>query len=188
MPSLRLHAHDYRDTIALRQLLEGCQDSSRWGSPKSKIAGVIHFAGYKAVEESIREPLKYYANNVSGLIDFVTTLGDFGIKTFIHVTDLARGHISALNAASNGVLKENFRAFNLGAGYGHSVMEVVRAMEDASAKHIPTRGTGRRLGDVGSCVADATRSHDELQWETEKRLKDACVDSYHFLNVSGLSS
>ena len=89
MPSLRLHAHDYRDTIALRQLLEGCQDSSRWGSPKSKIAGVIHFAGYKAVEESIREPLKYYANNVSGLIDFVTTLGDFGIKTFIHVTDLS---------------------------------------------------------------------------------------------------
>ena len=324
MPSLRLHAHDYRDTIALRQLLEGYQDSSRWGSPKSKIAGVIHFAGYKAVEESIREPLKYYANNVSDLIDFVTTLCDFGIKTFIfsssatvyggsattglplteelcvhkeevvkdqdgneritqprctgitnpyeqtkwmceavladlatsdpewtivalryfnpigcdssgllgedpkkiptnllpvvvrvmtgqykelqmfgidwetmdgtavrdfiHVTDLARGHISALNAASDGVLKENFRTFNLGAGYGHSVMEVVRAMEDASAKHIPTRGTGRRLGDVGSCVADVTRSHDELQWETEKTLKDACVDSYHFLNVSGLSS
>lgn len=324
MPSLRLHAHDYRDTIALQQLLEGYQDSSKWGSPKSKIAGVIHFAGYKAVEESIREPLKYYANNVSGLIDFVTTLGNFGIKTFIfsssatvygtsatsglplkeelcvhkeevvkdhqgtekivqpgctgitnpygrtkwicetiladlatsdpewtivalryfnpigcdssgllgedpkkiptnllpvvvkvmtgqykelqmfgtdwetkdgtavrdfiHVTDLARGHISALNAASDGSLKENFRTFNLGAGHGHSVMEVVSAMEDASAKHIPIKGTGRRVGDVGSCVAEATRSHDELQWKTEKTLKDACLDTCHYLNVSGLSS
>src|SRR5204863_1239748 len=50
---------------------------------KSKIGGVIHFAAHKAVEDSIRNPLKYYSNNVSGLVDFVQTLGDFGIKTFI---------------------------------------------------------------------------------------------------------
>ena len=110
------------------------------------------------------------------------------VRDFIHVTDLARGHISALNAASDGSLKENFRTFNLGAGHGHSVMEVVSAMEDASAKHIPIKGTGRRVGDVGSCVAEATRSHDELQWKTEKTLKDACLDTCHYLNVSGLSS
>ena len=324
MPSLKFHEHDYRDRTALQQLLEGYQASPRWDSPNSKIAGVIHFAGYKAVEESIREPLKYYANNVSGLIDFVTTLGDFGIKTFIfsssatvygtsatpglplkeelcvhkeevakdpegtekivqpgctgitnpygrtkwiseamladlaasdpewtivalryfnpigcdssghlgenpkriptnllplvvkvmtgqnkelqmfgtdwdtkdgtavrdfiHVTDLARGHISALNAASDGRLRENFRTFNLGARHGHSVMEVVKAMQDASAKHIPAKGTGRRLGDVGSCVAEVSRSYDELQWKTEKTLQDACRDTSHFLNVSGLSS
>lgn len=83
MPSLRLHAHDYRDTEALQSLLEEYQLPSRWGTPKSRIAGVIHFAAYKAVEESIRKPLKYYSNNVSGLVDFATTLGDFGIKTFI---------------------------------------------------------------------------------------------------------
>jgi UDP-glucose 4-epimerase len=83
MPSLRLHAHDYRDTSALKDLLQEYRLASRWGTPKSKIAGVIHFAAYKAVEESIRHPLKYYSNNVSGLIDFASTLGDFGIKTFI---------------------------------------------------------------------------------------------------------
>ncbi|RAL02974.1 NAD-dependent epimerase/dehydratase family protein [Aspergillus ibericus CBS 121593] len=324
MPSLQLHAHDYRDTVALRRLLEQYQLPSRWGTPKSKIGGVIHFAAYKAVEESIKNPLKYYANNVSGLIDFATTLGEFGIKTFIfsssatvygtlatsglplkeelcvhkeetfkdhnghetavkpgctgitnpygrtkwiceailadlaasdpewtivalryfnpigcdesgllgedprqiptnllpvvvkvmtgqykelqmfgtdwdtedgtavrdfiHVTDLARGHIAALNTANSGKLVENFRTFNLGTGRGHSVMEVVNTMEAVSSKPIPRKAAGRRAGDVGSCVAVASRSRDELEWKTEKTLKDACVSLCNFLNVSGLSS
>lgn len=324
MPSLRLHSHNFRDQLALRQLLKEYQIPSKMGRPTSRIAGVIHFAAHKAIEESIREPLKYYANNVSGLIDFAATLGEFGIKTFIfsssatvygtlatsglplreelcvhreqivrdddgaerivqpgctgitnpygrtkwmcetiladlaasdpewtivnlryfnpigcdssgllgedpkqvptnllpvvvkvitgqyrelqvfgtdwetedgtavrdfiHVTDLARGHIAALNAANDGKLRDNFRTFNLGAGYGHSVMEVVSAMEEVSSKHILVRATGRRPGDVGSCVAVATRSHEELHWKTEKTLKDACLDICHFLNVSGLSS
>ncbi|OOG00134.1 hypothetical protein ASPCADRAFT_40537 [Aspergillus carbonarius ITEM 5010] len=310
MPSLQLHAHDYRDTVALRGLLEQYQIQSRWGTPKSKIGGVIHFAAYKAVEESIKNPLKYYANNVSGLIDFATTLGEFGIKTFIfsssatvygtlatsglplkeelcaavkpgctgitnpygrtkwiceailadlaasdpewtivalryfnpigcdesgllgedprqtptnllpvvvkvmtgqykelqmfgtdwdtedgtairdfiHVTDLARGHIAALNTANGGKLVENFRTFNLGTGRGHSVMEVVNTMEEVSSKPIPRKAAGRRAGDVGSCVAVASRSSDELEWKTEKTLKDACVSLCNFLSVSGLSS
>lgn len=78
-----LHAHVYRDTVALRALLGQYKLPSRWGAPKSKVVGVIYFAAHKAVEESIRKPLKYYANNVSGMIDFAETLGDFGIKTFI---------------------------------------------------------------------------------------------------------
>ncbi|KAJ6115004.1 hypothetical protein N7486_000782 [Penicillium sp. IBT 16267x] len=324
MPSLRLHAHDFRDTSALQSLLEEYQVPSRWGMAKSKIAGVIHFAAYKAVEESIRNPLKYYANNVSGLIDFATTLGDFGIKTFvfsssatvygtlatsglplkeelcvhkeevytdnagaaqilrpgctgitnpygrtkwigeailadlaasdpdwtvvalryfnpvgcdssgllgedprqiptnllpvvvkvmtgqyaelsmfgadwetkdgtavrdfIHVTDLAQGHIAALNAANDGQLSENFRTFNLGTGSGHSVLEVANTMEAVTSKPIPRRAAGRRAGDVGSCVAVVDRSQDELQWKTEKSLRDACQDICNFLDVSGLSS
>lgn len=324
IPSLRLHAHDFRDQIALRQLLEEYQIPSESGRRKSRISGAVHFAAYKAIEESIREPLKYYANNVSGMIDFAATLGEFGIKTFIfsssatvygtlatsglplreelcvhneeaiiyregvqqiiqpgcrgitnpygrtkwicetiladlaasdpewtivnlryfnpigcdssgllgedpkqiptnllpvvvkvltgqykelqifgtdwetedgtairdfiHVTDLARGHIAALNAANDGRLRDNFRTFNLGVGRGHSVMEVVNAMEEVSSEHIPIKATGRRPGDVGSCVAVATRSHEELHWKTEKTLKDACLDICRFLKVSGLTS
>ncbi|OQE29891.1 hypothetical protein PENSTE_c002G03591 [Penicillium steckii] len=324
MPSLRLHQHDYRDTSSLRPLLEDYRLPSRWGVPKSKIAGVIHFAAYKAVEESIRHPLKYYANNVSGLIDFATTLGDFGIKTFIfsssatvygtlatsglplkeelcvhkteeytddagmkqvaqpgstgitnpygrtkwicetiladlaasdpewtivalryfnpvgcdpsgllgedprqaptnllpvvvkvltgeyselqmfgsdwdtvdgtavrdfiHVTDLARGHIAALSTANEGKLAENFRTFNLGTGSGNSVLDVVSTMEDVSSKPIPRKEADRRPGDVGYCVAVADRSREELQWKTEKSLKNACEDICNFLHVSGLTT
>lgn len=83
MPSWKLHAHDYRDIPALQVLLDDYRLPSRWGSPRSKIAGVIHFAAHKAVQESLKHPLKYYANNVSGLIDFASTLGEYGIKTFI---------------------------------------------------------------------------------------------------------
>ncbi|KAI9374745.1 hypothetical protein BJX61DRAFT_532107 [Aspergillus egyptiacus] len=322
MPALHLGAQDYRDTGALKELLKQYQLQSGWDSPRSKIAGVIHFAAYKAVEESIKNPLKYYANNVSGLIDFVTTLGEYGIKTFIfsssatvygtlatsglplkeelcahkdevyqdgavdrtikagctgitnpygrtkwmceailadlaasdpewtivalryfnpigcdesgllgedprqtptnllpvvvkvmtgeykelqmfgtdwdtsdgtavrdfiHVTDLARGHIAALDAANAGQLVENFRAFNLGTGRGHSVMEVVDTMQSVSSKQIPTRAAPRRPGDVGSCVAVATRSQEELHWKTEKSLADACGNLCKFLEVSSLS-
>lgn len=322
MPALHLDAHDYRDTAALKELLDQYQVESRWGSPKSKIAGVIHFAAYKAVEESIRNPLKYYANNVSGLVDFATTLGEYGIKTFIfsssatvygtlatsglplkeelcahkdevfhgadglsqpikagctgitnpygrtkwmceailadlaasdpewtivalryfnpigcdesgllgedpkqiptnllpvvvkvmtgeykelqmfgtdwetedgtavrdfiHVTDLARGHIAALDVANEKKLAENFRAFNLGTGRGHSVMEVVDTMQSVSSKRIPVKAAPRRPGDVGSCVAVATRSQQELQWKTEKTLADACGSLCKFLEISGL--
>jgi UDP-glucose 4-epimerase len=322
MPALHLDTHDYRDTAALRGLLDQYQLQSRWGTPKSKIAGVIHFAAYKAVEESIRSPLKYYSNNVSGLIDFASTLGEYGIKTFIfsssatvygtlatsglplkeelcahkdenfqsadgfgmtvkagctgitnpygrtkwmceailadlaasdpewmivalryfnpigcdesgllgedprqtptnllpvvvkvmtgeykelqmfgtdwdtedgtavrdfiHVTDLARGHVAAFDVALEGKLVENFRAFNLGTGRGHSVMEVVDTMESVSSKRIPTKAAPRRQGDVGSCVAIATRSEQELRWKTEKTLKDACGSLCKFLESSGL--
>ncbi|KAL2814963.1 hypothetical protein BJX63DRAFT_185082 [Aspergillus granulosus] len=322
MPALHLDTHDYRDTAALRELLEQYQVQSRWGTPRSKIAGVIHFAAYKAVEESIKSPLKYYSNNVSGLIDFASTLGEYGIKTFIfsssatvygtlatsglplkeelcahkdenfqntdgvgmtikagctgitnpygrtkwmceailadlaasdpewtivalryfnpigcdesgllgedprqtptnllpvvvkvmtgeykelqmfgtdwdtedgtavrdfiHVTDLARGHVAAFDVATEGKLVENFRAFNLGTGRGHSVMEVVNTMESVSSKRIPTRAAPRRQGDVGSCVAIATRSEQELQWKTVKTLKDACDNLCKFLESNEL--
>lgn len=83
MPTMRLHQHDYQDVAALRSLLEDYRLASRWGVPKSSIASVIHFAAHKAVEESIWNPLKYFANNVSGLVDFASTLGEFGIKILI---------------------------------------------------------------------------------------------------------
>jgi UDP-glucose 4-epimerase len=61
-------------------------------------------------------------------------------------------------------------------------------MEDVSSRPIPTKQVDRRPGDVGICVAAATRSLDELGWKTEKSLRDACADIWNFLKVSGLSS
>jgi UDP-glucose 4-epimerase len=109
------------------------------------------------------------------------------VRDFIHVTDLAQGHIAALNAAIERKLDENFRTFNLGTGCGHSVLDVVNAMEQASSRPIPRITAERRAGDVGSCVAAVDRSRQELQWKTEKSLEDACADICKFLELSYLA-
>lgn len=90
-PSLKLYRADYRDEQAMTRILEAYDIPSPFQlsrvDPKtsriSSISGVIHFAAHKAVEESIKHPLKYYSNNVGGLINFCSLLGDFGIKNFV---------------------------------------------------------------------------------------------------------
>ncbi|KAL2828817.1 hypothetical protein BJY01DRAFT_255240 [Aspergillus pseudoustus] len=113
------------------------------------------------------------------------------IRDFIHVTDLARGHIAALAAASSsaswsskeegGSVKENFRTFNLGTGSGHSVFELVHTLEAVSRQAIPCRVVQRRPGDVMSSVANTERAARELGWKTEMTLVDACRDLCNYL-------
>ena len=326
-PIMRFHEADYRDENAITEilkeyvevphLLDRAHHNDRLSS---RIKGVIHFGAFKSVSESIQEPLKYYANNVAGLIEFCTILSRFNIKTFvfsssatvygsiansgiplreeycthetesfidhdgniksvdggctgltnpygrtkwmceailsdlaladpewtivalryfnpvgcdesgllgedprgiptnlmpvvvkvllgespvldvfgidyptpdgtairdfIHVTDLARGHIAALSAASDGRVPHGFRTYNLGSGRGHSVLDVVDAIESVSAKQIPRRIVERRDGDVGTCVAAPIRAEIELGWRTEKTLDGCCKDIYNFLEKS----
>ena len=328
-PSSIFHEVDYRNKYAMESILKryALPDSQRntrssaKSAARSRILGVIHFAAYKSVEESINNPLKYYANNVSGMIDFCSLLEQYGIqrfifsssatvygsiadegrplqeelcshapeiwtdqdgtsrqtlagctgitnpygrtkwmceailadvaisnpswtivalryfnpvgcdssgilgedprgipsnllpvvakvvtgdlpilnvygsdydtpdgttvRDFIHVTDLARGHIAALVAAINGRIRESFRTFNLGTGQGHTVMDVVNAMQTASTTKILTRSVGRRKGDVGFCVARAQRAEVELRWKTEKSIEDASRDLCTFLKATG---
>ncbi|KAH7086575.1 hypothetical protein FB567DRAFT_561224 [Paraphoma chrysanthemicola] len=282
----------------------------------SRISGVIHFAAYKSVEESIRMPLRYYSNNVCGLVDFLALLEQFHIKNFvfsssatvygegancgvplreelcvhhpesfldsdgserhvlpgvlgltspygrskfmcesvladlawsdptwsitalryfnpvgchesgilgedprqkpsnlipviatvltgarpvldifgtdwntpdgtavrdfIHVVDLARGHVAALAASADGRVKAPFRTYNLGTGRGHTVREVLSSLEQASQRKIPAREVGRRAGDVGFCVAEVKRAETELQWRAERTLDDCSGDVWNF--------
>lgn len=322
MPSLRFHEVDYRSPV-IRSILNEYALPPFWTLdtqvPRSRIMGVIHFAAFKSVDESIRRPLRYYSNNVTGLIEFTSILETFGIKTlvfsssatiygvsanhgiplkeedcihhhgtaidergeektlqpsvsgltspyartkwmaeavladiaradpewsiaalryfnpigchesgllgdnprqkpsnlipaianvltgkspvfqifgtdwdtgdgtavrdFIHVTDLARGHISAFAVASQAGIQGSFRAFNLGSGRGHSVLEVLESLEKVSAREIPTKLEGRRKGDVGFCVAEVSRARRELGWRTEKTLDDCALDVWNFLMV-----
>ncbi|KAF2268316.1 UDP-glucose 4-epimerase [Lojkania enalia] len=283
---------------------------------QSRITGVIHFAAYKSVEESIRMPLRYYSNNVCGMVDFLGLLEEFGIKNFvfsssatvygegancgmplreelcvhhpeifkdddgierrvlpgvmgltspygrskfmcesiladiarsdpswsitalryfnpvgchesgilgedprqkpsnlipviasvltgakphldifgtdwntpdgtavrdfIHVVDLARGHIAALAASAAGRIKAPFRAYNLGTGRGHTVREVLHSLQETSRRTIPVREVGRRAGDVGFCVAEVRRAETELAWSAEKSLPDCALDVWNF--------
>lgn len=319
-PKSELCCADYQDTAAMSLLLTAHSTRSPGSAQRqSNITGVIHFAAYKEVADSIKHPLKYYRNNVKGLIDLISLLGDHGIKSFIfsstaavygtqaestprlreencvhepeayfestgervhteqgctgitnpygrskffgeailadvcksdpswtvlclryfnpigcdesgllgenpkdsasnlfpavlrvltgenpelyiygndwdtpdgsairdfiHVSDLARGHIATLSAAQQGRITGSFRTFNLGTGSGHSVIEVVQTLESVTQQAIPVKTVGRRNGDVGSCVAVPSRAGSELGWKTEKSLRDACEDLWHYLNI-----
>lgn len=323
LPILDFHKVDYRNNADLRAILDRYALDS-WMSPlgpgtinRSKISGVIHFAAYKAVSESIRLPLSYYSNNVAGFVELLETLNHYGIKNlvfsssatvygalhqieggsipeelcvhseetyyrdnetvlaeqgcrgltnpygrtkwmceailsdlcisdpewrvvalryfnpvgcdpsgllgedplgipnnlmpilckvlrgeipalnvfgsdydtsdgtgvrdFIHVCDLAKGHLAAIKAASEGSLLTPFRTFNLGSGEGHSVLDVVEMMQKVSGKKIPLRFTGRRRGDVAKSVAKPLRAARELNWKTERLLVDSCRDTWNFV-------
>jgi len=99
-----------------------------------------------------------------------------GVRDYIHVVDLAKGHVAALkNAHSNGV-----HIYNLGTGIGYSVLEVVTAFEKASGIKTPYGIVPRRCGDIAEVYADATKAYDELGWQTELGIDEMCADSWRW--------
>lgn len=100
-----------------------------------------------------------------------------GIRDYIHVVDLAVGHIKALEKLAS---RPGAVAYNLGTGRGYSVLEVIEAFAQASERPIPYRITGRRPGDVAVSVADPTRAQQELGWHAELGLAEMCADSWRW--------
>ncbi len=100
-----------------------------------------------------------------------------GVRDFIHVVDLACGHIAALDWLRQ---HKGVHTFNLGTGQGKSVLDVVRAFELASGQHVPYRIVGRRAGDVAECYADSSRAERELNWKAQLGIKEMCRDSWNW--------
>lgn len=100
-----------------------------------------------------------------------------GVRDYIHVVDLARGHIKALAKLTEnpGVV-----AYNLGTGQGYSVLEVISGFAEASGKQVSYRIAPRRPGDIASCYADPTKAEKELGWKAEFGLFDMCRDSWNW--------
>ena len=103
------------------------------------------------------------------------------IRDYLHVVDLAKGHIKALDKLdeTNGVY-----IYNLGTGVGYSVLDVVNTFVKATGKDVPYKITQRRAGDLPEFYADATKAEKELGWKAEKNLEDMCRDSWHYIEVS----
>lgn len=101
-----------------------------------------------------------------------------GVRDYIHVCDLAVGHVKALEHIDS---LEGARAFNLGTGKGSSVLDVVHAFERASGVKVPYKVTPRRAGDIATCYADSSRAKKELGWEAKYTLDDMCRDSWNFI-------
>lgn len=100
-----------------------------------------------------------------------------GIRDYIHVVDLAQGHLVALDK-----LKTNpgLIIYNLGTGRGHSVLEVIAAFEKASGKKIPYKIVGRRSGDIATCYTDPSKAQKELGWSAERDIDDICADTWRW--------
>ena len=96
-----------------------------------------------------------------------------GVRDYIHVMDLAEGHVAALERLEAGV-----KTYNLGSGVGSSVLDVVRAFEAASGRPVPYEIVSPRAGDVAEVVADPALANAELEWHTTRSLADACRDSW----------
>ena len=100
-----------------------------------------------------------------------------GVRDYIHVVDLARGHLAALAALSD---KPGVMTVNLGTGQGYSVLDVVRAFEKASERPVPYRIVPRRPGDVAQCYANPTLAKELLGWQAERGLDEMCRDSWRW--------
>lgn len=100
------------------------------------------------------------------------------VRDYIHVVDLAKGHVAALEKISVG---DNVQIYNLGSGKGVSVMEMVKAFSEASGKALPYKIVGRRAGDLAMICADPSKAERELNWKTELTINDAMRDTLNYL-------
>ena len=103
-----------------------------------------------------------------------------GVRDYIHVVDLAKGHIKALEKLE----KEGKGLFiyNLGTGKGYSVLDMVKAFEKSTGKKVAYKIAPRRAGDIATCYSDPTKAKEELGWKATKTLDEMCKDSWNFIN------
>ena len=99
-----------------------------------------------------------------------------GVRDYIHVVDLARGHVK-----DNEKRKKGINIYNLGTGTGYSVLDVVKTFEKVNNVKIPYVITERRPGDVAECYADVSKAKREIEWEAKYNLEDMCKDSYNYI-------
>ncbi len=101
-----------------------------------------------------------------------------GVRDYIHVVDLAKGHIKAIEK----ILKDKgIDAYNLGTGIGYSVLDLVTTFERVNNIKVPYKITDRRPGDIASCYADSSYALEKLNWKAEKGIEEMCRDSYNYI-------
>jgi UDP-glucose 4-epimerase len=98
-----------------------------------------------------------------------------GVRDYIHVVDLAKGHVKALDKISS---LDDVLTVNLGTGKGYSVLDMVKAFEEASGKKVPYKIVERRAGDIAKCFADPSYAKETLGWEATRGVKEMCEDTW----------
>jgi UDP-glucose 4-epimerase len=135
--------------------------------------------------------LPYVAQVAVGKLQSVGVFGDdydtpdgTGVRDYIHVVDLARGHVAALQH-----MKAGASIYNLGTGNGTSVLEIIKAFSKACGRDLPYEIKPRRTGDIAACYADCSKAERELGWRAELSIEQACADSWRWQsqNPNGFS-
>ncbi|MNC32040.1 UDP-glucose 4-epimerase [compost metagenome] len=128
--------------------------------------------------------LPYVSQVAIGTLKQLSVFGDdyptrdgTGVRDYIHVLDLAAGHLKALEAISQSA---GVNTWNLGTGTGYSVLELIHAFEQASGQSVPYQVVDRRLGDIAECWADPTKAAHELGWKAERGLPEMMVDTWRW--------
>lgn len=127
--------------------------------------------------------MPYIAQVASGKLDHLNVFGNdypthdgTGVRDYIHVVDLAIGHLKALDKVKDsGVF-----IYNLGTGKGYSVLDIVKAFEKASGVKVPYQIAPRRAGDIAECYADPTKAYEELGWKATKGIEEMCADTWRW--------
>jgi UDP-glucose 4-epimerase len=141
-------------------------------SPKGNPYNLFPVIAQHALE---RRPVSVFGT------DFFTRDGT-PVRDYIHIHDLARGHVAAVEYACS--MRHGFTSFNLGTGEGYSVKEIIDMYESTNDLKIEIENKPRRNGDVDELICDITKARYELGWEPRKSLKDMCYDSWRYANNS----
>lgn len=128
--------------------------------------------------------LPYVAQVAIGKLECVGVFGNdydtpdgTGVRDYIHVVDLAKGHVKAIKKLED---KEGVSVFNLGTGNGYSVLQVIHAFEKACGHEINYQIKERRPGDIATCYADPAKAKEQLEWEAEYGIEEMCADSWRW--------
>ncbi len=130
--------------------------------------------------------MPYIVRVASGQLKELSIFGDdydtpdgTGVRDYIHVVDLAKGHLKALEKINKE--GKGLYIYNLGTGTGYSVLDMVKAFEKTTGKKVNYKIAPRRLGDIATCYADPKKAKEELGWEATKTLEDMCQDSWNYM-------
>ena len=130
--------------------------------------------------------MPYVARVAAGTLKELSVFGNdyntpdgTGVRDYIHVVDLAKGHVAALNKLEKE--GKGLYIYNLGTGNGYSVLDMVKAFENSTGKKVPYKIAPRRAGDIATCYANPTKAKEELGWEATKTLEDMCKDSWNYI-------
>ena len=178
-----------RTKLFIEEILRDvCLADARWNCLLLRYFNPIgaHASG-EIGEEPVGIPnnlMPYVMQVAAGILDELSVFGDdyptpdgTGIRDYIHVVDLARGHVAALEKLNS---LTGCRAVNLGTGRGYSVLEVVTAARQTTGKAIPARMVGRRPGDIAACYADPELATNLLGWRAECDLERMCEDAWRW--------
>ena len=136
------------------------------GIPNNLMPYIVRVAG------GVLSELSVFGN------DYPTKDGT-GVRDYIHVVDLAKGHLKALEKLNKE--KQGLFIYNLGTGIGYSVLDMINAFEKATGKKVKYKIAPRRPGDIATCYSNPEKAEKELDWKAEKTLEDMCKDSWKFI-------